>query len=94
MAASVAISGDVKDDMVARLRRIEGQIRGLQRMLAEDRDCTEIAQQMGAARSALERAYMQLVAAGLEHCLRRDLAGDPAAKSTLRQVTRAFVTQR
>jgi len=94
MAATVAISEDVKDDMVARLRRIEGQIRGLQRMLDEGRDCTEIAQQMGAARSALDRTYMQLVAAGLEHCLRRDLQGDPAAKSALRKVTRAFVTQR
>ncbi len=94
MPATVAISQDVKDEMIARLRRIEGQVRGLQRMLDENRDCTEIAQQIGAVRSALERAYMQLVAAGLEQCLRRDLEGDPTAKSALRKVTRTFVTQR
>jgi len=94
MPATVAVSQDVKDEMIARLRRIEGQVRGLQRMLDENRDCTEIAQQIGAVRSALERAYMQLVTAGLEQCLRRDLEGDPAAKSALRKVTRTFVTQR
>ncbi len=94
MPTTVAIPQDVKDEMIARLRRIEGQVRGLQRMLDESRDCTEIAQQMGAARAAIERAHMQLLTAGLEHCLRRDLQGDPGAKSDLRKVTRAFVTQR
>ena len=94
MPTTLAIPQDVKDEMIARLRRIEGQVRGIQRMLHEGRDCTEVAQQMGAARAAIERAYMQLVAAGLEQCLRRDLEGDPGAKSALRKVSRAFVTQR
>ena len=38
-----------------RLRRIEGQLKGLQRMLAEERDCTELVQQIAAARAALDR---------------------------------------
>lgn len=42
--------------MIQRLRRIEGQIRGVTNMLEEDRDCQEILQQLSAARSALQSA--------------------------------------
>lgn len=56
-----------------RVWRIEGQLRGLQWMLAEGRDCGEIVQQMAAARAALDRVAMDLVAAGLEQCVRMKL---------------------
>jgi len=53
-----------EDDRVAvhkRLRRLEGQIRGLQRMLDERADCHAIVQQMAAARGALDRSMVQLM---------------------------------
>jgi DNA-binding FrmR family transcriptional regulator len=51
---------DKRDYLVA-LRRIEGQVRGLQRMIEEDRDCKEIISQIAAVRSALKRVGILLV---------------------------------
>ena len=47
---------EAKDDLHKRLRRIEGQTRGLQKMLEEDRDCREVLQQLKAVRSAVDNA--------------------------------------
>ena len=58
-------SAAAKEDLRKRLRRIEGQTRGLQRMLDDDRDCHEILQQLRAAQSAMENVtgvFMQTVA--------------------------------
>jgi DNA-binding FrmR family transcriptional regulator len=56
-------------DLQRRLRRIEGQVRGLQQMLAEERDCRDVVTQLSAANKALEQAGFVLVAAGLTWCL-------------------------
>jgi len=56
-------------DLTNRLRRIEGQVRALQQMLADDRDCREIVTQLSAANKALEQTGFVLVAAGLTWCL-------------------------
>jgi CsoR family transcriptional regulator, copper-sensing transcriptional repressor len=47
---------EVKDKLVQRLRRIEGQVRGVQGMLDEERDCREIMQQLAAIHSAVQGA--------------------------------------
>ncbi len=56
-------------DLTNRLRRIEGQVRALQQMLADGRDCREIVTQLSAANKALEQSGFVLVAAGLTWCL-------------------------
>jgi DNA-binding FrmR family transcriptional regulator len=56
-------------DVTARLRRIEGQVRGLQKMIEERRDCAEIVQQLTAARSALDRVGSIMITCGLRECL-------------------------
>lgn len=56
-------SPELKTDLTARLRRIEGQVRGIQRMIDEDRDCTEILQQMAAIRSATHQVSLLLARA-------------------------------
>ncbi len=61
---------DVADDVQLRLRRLEGQIRGLQRMLDEGQDCEAIVTQLAAAKAALDRVGYRLVAAGMRHCAR------------------------
>lgn len=67
------VSMDLPDETVAdvlrRLRRVEGQVRGIQQMLAEGRDCRDIVTQLSAANKALEQAGFVLVAAGLTWCL-------------------------
>jgi DNA-binding FrmR family transcriptional regulator len=56
-------------DLIRRLRRVEGQVRGLQQMLIEGRDCRDVITQLSAANKALEQAGFVLVAAGLTWCL-------------------------
>jgi DNA-binding FrmR family transcriptional regulator len=56
-------------DLTRRLRRVEGQVRGIQQMLADKRDCREIVTQLSAANKALDQAGFTLVAAGLTWCL-------------------------
>ncbi len=56
-------------DVIRRLRRVEGQVRGIQQMLEENRDCRDVVTQMSAANKALEQAGFVLVAAGLTWCL-------------------------
>ncbi len=54
-----------KEKLTARLRRIEGQVRGVENMVAEDRDCHEILQQLNSIRSAIQstsRIFLQEVA--------------------------------
>ena len=62
-------SADTMDDVTKRLRRVEGQVRGIQQMLAEGRDCRDVVTQISAANRALEQAGFVLVAAGLTWCL-------------------------
>jgi len=52
--------------LIARLRRIEGQLRGIQTMIAADSECEAVAQQVAAARRALDRTFYEIIACALE----------------------------
>ena len=58
-----------KQKIEARLRRIEGQVRGIQKMVAEDRYCIDVLTQVNATRAALESVALQLLADHTEHCV-------------------------
>ena len=60
---------DHKDDQLRRLRRIEGQVRGLQRMVDADTYCIDILTQVSAATKALEAVALGLLDDHLRHCL-------------------------
>jgi len=60
---------EVTNEVRLRLRRVAGQVAGVERMLAEGRECKEVVAQLSAATKALEQAGFQLVAAGLTYCL-------------------------
>ncbi|MFP3906883.1 MAG: metal-sensitive transcriptional regulator [Acidimicrobiales bacterium] len=68
---------DVADDVRLRLSRLEGQIRGIQRMLDEGQDCQSVVTQLAAAKAALDRVSYRLVAAGMRHCVVADGEPDP-----------------
>ncbi len=59
---------DVVVQIRRRLRRVEGQVRAVERMLAEGRECRDIVTQLSAASHALEQAGFRLVSAGLTWC--------------------------
>jgi DNA-binding FrmR family transcriptional regulator len=67
--ADMDLPPDTVADVIRRLRRVEGQVRGIQQMLAENRDCRDVVTQLSAANTALEQAGFVLVAAGLTWCL-------------------------
>lgn len=63
------LSEETTQDLIKRLRRIEGQVRGLQTMLAENRDCSDVVTQVSAASRALDQVGFKLVASGLTYCV-------------------------
>lgn len=73
-----------------RLRRIEGQIRGIHRMLAEDRVCEDVVTQLMAARSSLDQVGLLIIDRHIDRCLVGD--ADPAqALENLQQALRLWL---
>ena len=60
---------DGKDALLTRLRRVEGQVRGLQRMVESDTYCIDVLTQISAATKALQAVALQLLEEHLGHCL-------------------------
>ena len=71
--------------LLKRLRRIEGQIRGIQRMIAEDRDCVSIVTQLAAVRSGIEG----IGALVLNNCMKLCFYEDSDAKTDINSLSRA-----
>ena len=70
-----------KDKVLARLRRIEGQVRGLQRMVEDDRYCIDVLTQVAAVKNALEAVSLTLLEEHMEHCVADAIeSGDGAEK--------------
>lgn len=65
---AVGVDADIKDRNVKRLRRIEGQVRGLQRMVDEDRYCADILTQIASVQQALRAVGRELMRNHLKHC--------------------------
>jgi DNA-binding FrmR family transcriptional regulator len=71
-----------KDDLLARLRRIEGQVRGVQRLIDTDTYCIDILTQITAIRAGLNKVAVSLLGDHLGHCVADSIAtgGDAEAK--------------
>lgn len=65
---AVAVDADIKDRNLKRLRRIEGQVRGLQKMVEEDRYCADILTQISSVQEALRSVGRELMRNHLKHC--------------------------
>ena len=63
-----------KDALLKRLRRIEGQVRGLQRMVEQDKYCIDVITQVSAATKALQAVALELLDDHLDHCVRAAVA--------------------
>lgn len=66
-----SISEEVKEDLIVRLRRIEGQVRGIQRMLEEEKYCVDILTQVVAVRGALKKVGLNVLDQHTHGCVRR-----------------------
>ncbi len=80
-----------KDSHLKRLRRIEGQVRGLQRMVEEDKYCIDILTQVSAATKALQSFSLELLDEHLGHCVRQAVeSGGPGADEKVREASDAI----
>jgi DNA-binding FrmR family transcriptional regulator len=80
-----------KDDYLKRLRRIEGQVRGLQRLAETDTYCIDVLTQISACTSALQSVAVGLLDEHLHHCVSDAVAtGAPDAADKVTEATRAI----
>lgn len=83
-------TGD-KDAYLKRLRRIEGQIRGLQRMVENDEYCIDVLTQISAATKALQSVSLGLMDEHLKHCVAEAIAqGGETAEAKVREASEAI----
>jgi DNA-binding FrmR family transcriptional regulator len=80
-----------KDAVGKRLRRIEGQVRGLQRMVDEDQYCIDVLTQISAATKALQAVALELLEDHLGHCVAHAIeGGGPEATEKVREAAAAI----
>ena len=75
-----------KEDTLARLRRIEGQVRGVQKMVESDEYCIDILTQISAASNALKKVAVGLLDDHIRHCVTQKTEG----KDLVREATQAI----
>ena len=73
-----------KEALVTRLHRIEGQVRGIERMIDEDRYCIDILTQLAAVRTALEQIGAKLLEGHVNHCIADAISGGDPDLATAR----------
>ncbi|MBA8816765.1 DNA-binding FrmR family transcriptional regulator [Microbacterium halimionae] len=80
-----------KDQLLARLKRAEGQVRGIARMVEEDTYCIDVLTQVSAATKALEAVALSLLADHLSHCVAEASAqGGSVAEEKIREANEAI----
>ena len=85
------IANNTKDDYLKRLRRIEGQARGLQRMVEEEKYCIDILTQVSAMTKALQAVALGLLDEHVAHCVADAVrAGGPEADAKLKEANEAI----
>ena len=76
-----------RDAIIARLRRAEGQLGGVLRMIEEDRECRDVVPQLAAVSKALDRAGFAIIAQGLKQCLT-----DPSGEIDVEGLEKLFLS--
>ncbi len=84
------LSNDKKKKLMARLNRASGQIQGIRSMVERDAACTDVAQQLAAARAALDRTYFELMACAIENTVSNDLSEGNDWQNDLHELTRTL----
>jgi DNA-binding FrmR family transcriptional regulator len=91
MLTGMQIEADALEDVIKRLRRAEGQIRGVIAMLESGRDCADVVTQLAAVSRALDRAGFKIIATGLRQCVTAEQDGK-AATVDVAQLEKLFLS--
>lgn len=77
-----------------RLRRIEGQVRGVLGMMESEKDCKELVGQLSAVRAAVDKTIALVIAENLVNCLREEVAEEPKVSQLLNEAVELLVKSR
>lgn len=84
------LNADTMPDVVARLRRVQGQVGGIIQMIEDGRDCEDVVTQVAAAARALDRAGFRIIAGGMAQCLQDPTA--PGCAADRERLEKLFLT--
>ncbi|MCL6574297.1 MAG: metal-sensitive transcriptional regulator [Bacillus sp. (in: Bacteria)] len=83
------------DKAINRLKRVDGQVKGILKMIEDGRDCKEVITQLSAARSAIDRTIAVIVSSNLENCIRESIeAGDDESSKIVEEAVNMLVKSR
>jgi DNA-binding FrmR family transcriptional regulator len=86
---------DYNDQIKNRIKRIEGQLRGILRMMEEENDCKDVITQLSAARTAIDRTIGVIVSSNLVECVRKaDEQGDKSTEELIHDAVQLLVKSR
>ncbi|KKK38165.1 cytoplasmic protein [Mesobacillus campisalis] len=86
---------EYNDQMKNRLKRIEGQVRGILRMMEENKDCRDVVTQLSAARTAIDRTIGVVVSSNLVECVRiAEQEGERSAEELIQDAVNLLVKSR
>ena len=83
-----------KSKYITRLKRSEGQLRGIQKMIEEDRDCMDIITQLSAVRSSVDRVMELLITENLMECINNPLENPDEQKEKMEKAIRYLVKKK
>lgn len=90
MEEKIDLRQELKDNVLARLRRIEGQARGIQKMVEEGRDCRDVVLQLAAVKSAVVQTAMTILSHEMASCIAREMAKGSEADEALKEFMEVF----
>jgi DNA-binding FrmR family transcriptional regulator len=92
MLSGVNVDGQELADVIRRLRRAQGQLGGVIRMIEEGQDCSDVLTQLAAAGRALDRAGFKIIASGLCQCLLNEQADREQAVAERARLEKLFLS--
>ncbi|MCQ6557762.1 metal-sensitive transcriptional regulator [Paenibacillus mendelii] len=88
------MSYNYTDDVKKRLRRIEGQVRGVLRLMEEEKSCKDVVSQLSAVRNAADKAIAQIVAENLQQCILEEQAAGRDSSKMVQEAIELLVKSR
>lgn len=85
---------DYSDEIKNRLKRMEGQVRGILRMMEEEKHCKDVVSQLSAVRNAADKAIATIVAANLEKCILEEQANGRETSKVVQEAIALLVKSR
>lgn len=76
-----------KKSLIMRLKRVEGQLRGIQQLVENEADCEDIAHQLHAARRALDKSFYAMMACAFEHQFDQKSVADPKVRKGVEKMS-------